>query len=912
MSIKNLDALFNPQRIAVIGASEDEKSIGYHIFRNLSGQGFKGVVYPVAPHMGNIQGVEAYKTVCDIPHPIDLAMVATHPDSLLAVLEDCGQKGVKGVVILAPDHMYRVKNAQQISEYIRKFPSMHGCRVLGPNSLGLLRPAKNLNASLYPEMPQPGNIAFISESGIFSTAFLERAISKKVGFSYFISLGSKLDINFSDVIDFLGGDFNTRAIFLHINNIKNGRRFVTAVRSFASTKPIVIVKSEKDDVFSHLSITHSGCLAEEDLIYEAAFKRAGALRVNDMVDLLYMVETISKQKRPKGNRLLIISNSIAPSNMAIDALKTMGGALAIPSQATLETISENLPIRRDLLNPVYLLADASSKDYKVAIETCLKDSDVDGVLVICIPFPGIDLREIADVIVAAVIANPQTPLFTTWCGEQTALKEIGFLNSKGIPTYYTPAQAVKSFMYMYRYDYNLKLLQETPEIVLKDFTPDLKNAESILRNSIERKRFSLHMDKASEIIRSYGIPVIQTVRVSDEEEAVVEARRIGYPVVMKIDSLTVHNRVMKGGVLINLKDDHEVRNGFKNLKNLIVSVKDPDAQMILQPMVIKIGYQLAIGAKKSKNFGTVILFGLGGEYLRAEKDYAIGLPPLNQTLARRMMEETKIYRYIRTIDSYKGSLRILEEMLVRFSQLIIDLPQISEIDINPFLLTPNDGIFVFDVDIQLDEQLPKEYRWVKGDLCPLHLSIPPYPFRYERKLLLKDGTAILIRPIRGEDEPLLRCFFESLTDESVFLRFCQRRINMPHNNLARFCQVDYDRDLAFLAVEQEGSNIIGNVQLNRLVDIDSAELSFIVDDQWQGKGVGGILMDYCLSVAREIGLKTLCMEILKENPRMIKLGHKNGFKQLPGDEDDDMVEMLLHINQVAKAEQTESESTEET
>jgi acetyltransferase len=895
MPIKNLDALFNPQRIAVIGASEDKTSIGYHIFRNLIGKGYKGIVHPVAPGSSGIQGVEAYKTICDIPHPIDLAMVATPPENLLSALEDCGEKGAKGVVVLAPDYTYHVDNASLISDQIRKLSLTHGCRVLGPNSLGFLRPAGNLNASLYPDMPQPGNIAFISESGVLSTAFLEHSISKKVGFSYFISLGSKLDINFSDIIDYLGGDGGTRAIFLHIHHIDNGRRFMTAIRSFAKTKPIVVVKSGRTDVFSSLSMAHSGCLAEEDQIYEAVFKRAGSLRVNDMIDLLYIVETIAKQKRPKGKRLLIISNSAISSEMAIDALGEMGGVVAMPSKATLEIIKDNLPIKQEIRNPVCFPADASAEAFKVAIEACLQDSGVDGVLVICVPFPGVDLKKIAEVIVAALIANHEVSLFTTWCGEHIAHEEIRFLNDKGIPTYSTPAQAVKSFMYMYQYDYNLKLLQETPEIILKDFSPDLKNAEKIIRASIGQKRFSLYAVEAGDILKAYGIPVIETVRVGNEEEAAREARRIGYPVVMKIDSLTVHNRVLKRGVFINLRNDHEVRHASSILQNLIASLKDSDAKMVLQPMVNKLGYQLALGAKKSITFGTVIFFGLGGEYLRAEKDYSIGLPPMNQILARRMMEETKIYQYIQSIPSYQASIRSLERMIVRFSQLIIDLPQIGGIDINPFLLTENDEIFVLDVNIHLDDTLPQDYKWTKGDLCPLHLSIPPYPFRYERESFLKDGTVIHIRPVRGEDEPILRCFLESLSDESVFFRFGQRRINMPHDNLARFCQIDYDRDFAFLAVTAKERVIIGDVRLNRLADLDSAELAFVVGDKWQSRGIGSILMDYCISVAKEIGLKTLWMEILRQNSRMIRFGQKYGFKQIPGDKEDDMVEMVLDI-----------------
>jgi acetyltransferase len=897
MSIKHLDILFNPQRIAVIGASEDHKSVGYHIFRNLIGKGFRGIVYPVSPGMKGIQGVEAYNTVDEIPHPIDLALVATHPDNLQSALKDCGQKGVKGVAIMAPDYKYRTKDSSGITEQIKKLSAKYECRILGPNSFGFLRPAAHLNASLYPEMLPAGNIAFLSESGIFSTAFLEHAVSKKVGFSYFISLGAKLDINFADTIDFLAGDSSTRAIFLYVQTINNGRWLMTSIRNFARTKPIIVVKPGKSNFFSLQPMGNSGCLAEEDLIFDAVFKRAGSLRVGTIVDLLCMVETIAKQSRPKGKRLLIISNSIAPSEMAIDILTGMGGELAVPGRDALQTIGNCLASTRALGNPLFLQADASAGDFQVAIENCLRDSGVDGILVIYIPFPGIDLKKIAEAIVSTARSNPRTPLFSTWFGEETAFAEIDFLNNNGIPTYYTTEQAVKSFMYMYRYDYNLKLLGETPEVILKDFSPDLQKAENILRNCIEHNRPSLHGDEAGDILRAYGIRTIETIRVGDAGEAVRAARRIGYPVTMKIDSTMVPGKIAKEQVCRQLETEREVRNAFTTQQDLVISLRDPQAGVIVQPTIPHTGIELAIGAKKSKSFGTVISFGLGGAYLRAEKDYSIGLPPLNQTLARRMMEETKIYRHLQHYPAYQGALRFLEEMLVRFSQLIIDLPQIEEISINPLILTETDGL-IHDVAIHIDTNLPKEYRWTKGDLCPLHLSIPPYPFKYEQQTVLSDGTAIRIRPIRGEDEPILRCFFETLSAESVFFRFGLQRISMPHDNLVRLCQVDYDRDLAFLAIvqgEEQEDLIIGDVRLNRLSDLDSAELSFVVADEWQGRGIGSILMDYCIMVAKEIGITTLLMEIMKKNFIMLNFGYKYHFKRLPSSEDDDMEEMVLDI-----------------
>lgn len=895
MSIKNLDHLFNPQRIAVIGASENDKSVGYHIFKNLIGRGYKGIVHPINPTMRGVQGVEAYKSIGDIPHPIDLAMVATDPENLQAALSECGEKGVKSVIILAPDYKFRINHAYHISDQIKKLSSMQGCRILGPNSLGILRPGINLNASLYPEMPEKGNIAFISESGLFSSAFLEHAKKKKVGFSFFISLGFKLDINFSDIIDYLGRDSNTKAIFLHIQEIHNGRRFMAAIRNYAKLKPIVVVKPGKADSITMMTTTDRGSLAEDDLIYDAVFKRAGSLRVNNIIDLLDVVETIAKQNRPKGPRLMIIANSITPSDMAIDALQTMGGLMATPGRNTLATINKHFALKRRLKNPLHLLADATPADYQAAISTCLQDNDIDGVLIISTPFPGINPESIAEAIVSATSNNTTTPIFTTWCGEESGLTAISQLTSKGIPIFNTPEQAVKSFMYMYRYDYNLKLLQETPETLLEGFVPDLEKAEKIIRDCLKHNRFSLHPNEAGDILRSYGIPVVASCKVDNAEEAVIASRRLGFPVVMKIESANSWTSYQQGSVVKNLKNDIQVRDAFDSLKELLDSRRERKLSIIVQPPVESSGYELMVGAQKSRSFGTVILFGLGGKLLRAEKDYSIGLPPLNQTLAKRMMEETKIYNYLQGIPSFHNALNYLEEMLVRFSQLLIDLPQIDEIALNPLFLTEQTGV-VLDVAIHLDEKLPLEYRWTKGDLCPLHLCIPPYPFKYEKKIILRDGTCINIRPIRGEDEPLMRLFFETLSEESLFFRFGLRRVNMPHVYLARFCQVDYDRDLAFLAVaEGKEGVIIGDVRLNRLSDLETAELSFAVADEWQKRGIGSILMEYCLAVASEIGLKTLLMEIIKDNWRMLKFGQKYFFKRLPSAEADDLVEMVLTL-----------------
>ncbi|MGW8194518.1 MAG: bifunctional acetate--CoA ligase family protein/GNAT family N-acetyltransferase [Desulforhopalus sp.] len=897
MLLKNLDVMFNPTRIAVIGANEDDTSIGYHIFKNLIGKGFKGIAHPVNPIMSGVQGVEAYSNVLAIPHQIDLALVAVDPGNMLTVLRDCGKKGVKGIVILAPDYTYSIKNPALINEQIKNLPAFYGCRVLGPNSIGFLHPGINLNASLYPHIPQKGNIAFISESGVFSSTFLEHAISKNVGFSYFISLGSKLDINFADTIDFLAGDVSTRAIFLFLKNISNGRRFTTAIRNFARKNPIMIVKPEKADTFSCLSLGESGPLYEEDMIYDALFKRAGCLRVGSIIDLLYLVETIAKQKRPKGRRLMIISNSIAPSEMAMGVLKSMGGTLAVPARRTFANISAGLSIDRELHNPLYLLPDAPETDYQTAIRNCLRDHGVDGVLVICIPCPGLDLKKISKTIAYEAKKYPKTPLFTTWFGEKAIFDQIELLNDYGIPIYVTAEQAVKSFMYMYRYDNNLQLLQETPEIIIKDSFPKTEAARKIIEDCRRRKRYTLPAVEAANILRSYGFPVIETIRIDKEEEAVLAAHRIGYPVAMKIKGAASKNPRSDETTLIHLRDDHEVRKSFTILQSRLLDINGSGDSIVVPPMIGRTEYELILSAQKTLNLGAVIRFGLGGKYLMAEKDYSIGLPPLNQTLARRLIEETKIYSCLQESHPHRESrLRCLEEILVRFSQLIVDFPQIDAIDIDPLIVTVDDCI-VRDATIQLDRHLPSEYQWATGDLCPPHLSIPPYPFKYEKNITLSDDTVIHIRPIRSEDEPALRHFFETLSRKTVFFRFGQHQINMPHDHLARFCQVDYDRDLAFLAFCNENQEvIIGDVRLNRLADFDGAELSFVVADRWQEKGVGSLLMDFCIMVAKEIGIQYLLMNILKSNKRMQQFGYKYGFTSLPSEEEDDMEEFRRKIS----------------
>jgi acetyltransferase len=900
MPVKNLDAFFKPRSIAVIGADENPNSPGYFIFRNLIGKGFKGVVYPVNPNLEAIQGVEAYKSIIYIRRPIDLAIIAVPVGSLLKSLEECGQKDVKGVLILAPDFEKRVKEYQDLESRIKQLSLFHGFRVMGLNSLGFIRPGMSLNASLFPKMPQKGNIAFISQSSTLSAALLDRAMSKNVGFSYFISLGTyissetMIDITVPDLIDFLGVDPETRAIVLYIQHIKDGRDFMTAVRSFANTKPIVVAKSGKFDLSAQGALTYSGFLAREDKVYDAAIERAGAVRVDEVLDFFYTTETISKQNRPKGKRLAIITNARGPSMITVDALLKMDGELANLGEGTLELLRKYIPPLYHPQNPINLQKDASPADYEAAVKICMNDRGVDGILVMHVPFFGSKPREIAEAVVSVAKSNPYIPVFTTWMGEEQVTSSRELLNNKGIPTFYTPEQAVRSFMYTYHYDYNLKLLRETPEMILKNFFPDIERARGIIHKASDEGRMVLYMDEMKVILETYGIPVIETVKVESEEEAAEVSDRIGFPVVLKIDSIKIFHKLEKGGVHLNLKDKESVRDAYRKIREIASSLGDPEARVVIQPMVTKHGYELVIGAKKDPTFGSVIIFGMGGELIEAMGDYSVELPPLNQTLARHLMNGTKIYRYIMTMDAFKKGLRFLEEILVRFSQLIIDFPSIKEIDINPFFIMSKDGI-ALDSSILLDEEILKGGKVFKEELCPPHLSICPYPFKYVKGVVLEDGTQVVIRPIRPEDEPLIYELFTTLTEETVVFRFGQRLGDMPHERLVRYCQIDYDRELAFVGEvrNEECETIIGDVRIIKMPDLEVAEVGILVTDLWQNKGLGTHLLQHCIEAGWDSGVRVVWMEILRDNYKMIDFAKKFGFWQTYADEH--MVKMILKL-----------------
>jgi acetyltransferase len=895
MSIYNLDYFFNPKRIAVIGADDKPGTVGYTVFKNLIGEGYHGIVYPVTSKTDSVQGVEAYKSLSDISKEIDLAILASECDeAILNALEECGKKGVKGAILLCPDFRTKVKDAMNLEKKIEEIHRKYSIRLLGPNTLGFIRPGLNLNASLFRRKLLKGNIALIAQSATLSVALLDRAVDKNIGFSYFVSLGSDIDIDCADLIDFFGVDPSTRAIVIYMQSIKSGRKFMTSARSFAFSKPIVIVKSGKFVESLELALTHSGLLAGEDKAYDAAFKRAGVIRVEETLDMFYITETLSKQRRPRGKKLAIITNAGAPAVTAVDSLLKLEGELAEFSSDTIKELEGNVPTRF-IRNPLDLVSDAKPADYEKALRCIIKDKEVNGVLVMFTPSLGTSSVETAQVVIKIAKENPYKPVLTNWMGADLVNEARELLSSHGIPTFVTPEQAVRTFMYMYRYDSNLKLLLETPQTILKDTKFDKEKAEFIIEKVISEGRAIPTFFETAEILSSYGIPVILTRKASDITELKEVIAEIGYPVVIKIDTPKIIHKFKMGGVILDIRDELEAVEGFKWLKKLADEHGDPDASVIVQPMIITYGYEIALGAKKDPTFGSVILFGTGGNLLEALEDYSVGLPPLNQTLSRRLMEETKIYRYLIKYPYYEDVLKRLEETVVRFSYLISDFPQIKEFDINPVFITDSD-LFVLDCSIILDKAAPKKKALVKGEFCPPHLSICPYPVHLYKNVELKDGTMATLRPIKPEDELLIGSLLERCSEQTISLRFFQRAIDIRHENLVKFCQVDYDREFAFVCVvkEGDGEKIIGDVRLSRDPDGNEAEMAILVEDAWQGKGIGKMLCSYAIEVAKDLGIKKIWMDILRINTYMLGLAERLGFKKHHIEED--TVKVVLNLD----------------
>jgi len=873
-----LDKIFNPQSVAIVGASDEEGTVGYALMKNFTEHGFEGKIYPINIRKTEIQGLKAYQTVEQIPEPVDLAVIATPAKTVPDIVEQCGKMGIKGIIIISAGFKEIGAEGKALEDKITEIKNKYKLRIIGPNCLGIIRPSINLNATFISKTPKPGNIAFISQSGALGSALLDVAIHENIGFSNFVSVGSMIDVDFGDLIDYFGTDPKTRSILMYIEGLTDARKFLSAARHFARTKPIIVVKAGKYTESAKAAASHTGSLTGEDNIYDAAFKRAGIVRVDEIADLFNSAEVLGMQPLPKGPNLAIITNAGGPGVMATDALIAKGGQLAKLSQKTMETLGTILPHYWSRDNPIDILGDAKADRYKAVVEACLNDENVDGILIIYTAQAVAEPVEIAKSIIELIKSEAyhNKTIVTSFMGYGAVEEANRIFSQNSIPTYSTPEQAVKTYMYMYQYKSNLELLYQTPEELPVGITPPKRPLMVIMRNVANEGREILNEAEAKIFLEYYNFPVVKTKTARTPDEAANIAQQIGYPVVLKILSPQIVHKTDAGGVALDINSQTELREAYDRI---VQRAKDysPEAEILgvtVQKMVKKRGYEVIIGSKTDPLFGPVILFGMGGVGVELFKDFAVGLPPLNQTLVRRIMEETKVYQLLKGYRNVPpANLKLLDEIMVLFSQMLFDFPQLKEVDINPLFIDEKEA-YAFDARIVIDRK--KVFEKLEPHE---HLVITPYPKKYETMWKLRDGRTVLLRPIKPEDEPLWLEMFQNFSEESIRYRFFQIIKDTPHETRVRYCNIDYDREIAIVPelTEDGKRKILGVVRVGIEPDGKAGEIAFIVADPWQGLGLGTKLVDYAIEICKDMKLETLYAIMLVDNYRTISLMKKMGF-----------------------------------
>jgi acetyltransferase len=869
-----IDKMLNPKTVAAIGASEKEGSVGQALMRNLLLGKDRRKIYPVNPNRDIIMGLKCYPSIEKVPEHVDLAVIATPAKSVPDIVEECAKSGVDGIIIISAGFREIGAEGAKLEQQIRHTQAKYGIRILGPNCVGLTRPQINLNATFLRDNPTPGQIAFVSQSGALGSAILNWAVSARIGFSMFASLGSTLDIDYGDMIDYLGEDPNTRSIIIYMEGVGNAKKFMSAARGFARTKPIIVIKAGKHAAGVKAASSHTGALAGDYEVYDAAFKRAGVVMVDEIGDLFNCASVLDSRLLPAGPRLAIVTNAGGPSVLAADSIVGHGGELARLSEGTLHTMDSNLPPYWSHGNPLDILGDADVSRFELAVSTCLVDPNVDGLLVIYTPQGATQPTLIAES-VCRIAKDRRKPLLTVWMGEDSVREARDMFHKNDIPTYPTPEEAVKTYMYMHHYRRNLDLLYETPEELSVDFSPPKGHLKVMIRKAASERR-ALTQDETDRFLDAYNIPRAQGTLAKSVEQASMIASEIGYPVVLKIASQDILHKTEIGGVVTGIETPQALKDNYRLLMDQVRKARS-EARIdgvYVQRMIKNVDYELILGSKKDEDFGAVILFGMGGIGVELMKDVSIGLPPLNQVLARRVMEETKIYRALSKGWRNKPpiDMKLLEEIMVRFSNMIVDFPEIAEMDINP-LVVVGGKMAVLDARVIIDPKAmehPEPYS---------HLVIMPYPSKYVMPWRLKDGTDVTLRPIRPEDEPIELELIRGLSTESSRFRFFQIIKDLPHDALVRFCNIDYDREMAFIAEAREDGRRI-EIGVSRLIlesNKKRGEFAVVVADRYQGKGLGIKLVDMLIEVAREKDVELIYGIIMSENLSMIKLCEKLGF-----------------------------------
>ena len=867
-----INAIFKPRSVALIGASEREHSVGLALSKNL--QTFGGKVFYVNPFQATVLGREAFKSIKDVPDHVDLAVIATPAAHVPGVIRECVDAGVTAAIIISAGFKEIGAEGAELEKQVLAEAARGNLRIVGPNCLGVMSPHLKLNATFASHEAHPGSVAFISQSGALCTAILDWSRRERVGFSAFVSIGSMADVGWGDLIDWLGDDPLTKSILIYMESIGDPRAFLSAAREVAQTKPVIVIKVGHTEAAARAAASHTGALTGSDAVLEAAFRRAGVLRVNTIGELFDMAEVLGKQPRPNGPRLAIVTNAGGPGALATDLLVTSGGELANLSASTRTLLDEALPAQWSHGNPIDVLGDAGADRFATAVTAAMQDEGSDGTLVVLTPQAMTDATATAEAVVAAAKGSKK-PVLTSWMGGDDVSQGRRILNEAGIPTFDYPDTAARSFALMWRHGQILRALYETPALGSPENRARRAEVAHVLNAARDAGVTLLSKADCNQLLEAYEIPTLPVRTAVTADEAASAATKLGFPVVLKLLSNTITHKTEFGGVKLNLTDEAAVRRAWEEIKANVPAAAFQG--VTVEPMVSREdGYELIIGCNQDQQFGPVLLFGAGGQLVEVFKDTSLGLPPLNATQARRLIERTRIATALHGVRGRAPvDLAALEQLLVRFSELVIEQPRIKEIDINPLLATPR-GFVALDIRMILhgadvpDTDLPKPV-------------IRPYPTQHVGTWKLRDGSDVLIRPIRPEDEPLVRAFHFTLSERSVYYRYfnsfnIDQRI--AHDRLARICFIDYDRETA-LVVERTGDNgqpeIIAIGRLSKLHGVNAAEFSMTISDAWQRHGLGSELLQRLVDIGREEGLARISADILPDNAGMQAVARKVGF-----------------------------------
>jgi len=874
VSIHYLDQLFNPSSIAVIGASDRPNSVGMKVFHHLLKGNFAGHLFPVNLKHKKIQGKQAFASIKDIIQPIDLVIITTPASVVPHIMSECGEKGVRAAVVISAGFSETGSKGKGLERAVINLAHQYRIRLIGPNCLGIMRPYLNINATFDDNAAIPGHIAFVSQSGAIIAAILDWALNKQIGFSSIISLGNAADLDFGEILDFLALDTETKSILLYIEGIHHSRRFMSGLRAAARMKPVIVIKGGRNSQGSRAAQSHTGALVGDDDVFDAALRRAGAVRVMTIEQLFSAANIFSTQYRTKGNRLAIITNGGGAGVMAADAASELKVNLPKLSEQTIAKLNQVLPSTWSHQNPIDIIGDAPPERYHATVDICSKDENIDGLLTILIPVAMTDPLNVAKQVIADAKESDK-PILACWMGAKHVKSSWLLFAENKIPYFDTPEAAVAAFSYLANYSHNQKLLLQVPAPLSPQPKPDINGARLIIESALSEQRKILTTIESKAILKAFGIPITQTIEVRSANEALVAAESIQFPVVMKINSPDITHKQDAGGVQLNIENAESVRSTFNQL---IENAKcySPSAKIL--GVTIESMYkntnnrELLIGVIRDKVFGPVITFGSGGSLVEIIKDRAIALPPLNQVIARDLISRTRVAKLLGQFrNMLPANLDALINILLRVSEMVCELPFIQEMDINPLLINDKEAVAV-DARIVIDVP-PVSY------IPYSHMAICPYPSHLISTWQLSDGTNITIRPIRPEDAKIEQDFVRNLSPQAKYFRFMEHLQELTPIMLVRFTQIDYDREMALISTyKKEDEEIhIGVARYIINPDQETCEFALVVADEWQNKGIGTRLMTNLIAVAKSHGLKSMQGEIVSSNTAMLELVKYLGF-----------------------------------